>query len=174
MAKRGRKPKYSKELVKKAREFAAQGLGDYEIARALGIHPCTFFEYEKTYSNFSDAIKKGQEESIDKVENALFKRALGFEYIEKKEETYGDKIKITETEKRALGDTTAQIFILKNRRPDSWKDRRDIEHSGQIAHPEISAISELTKEELLEIVRQEDQADQDAAGAREIAQDEKE
>ena len=31
-----------------------------------------------------------------------------------------------------MPDTTAQIFWLKNRRPDRWRDKQDIEHSGQI------------------------------------------
>lgn len=37
-----------------------------------------------------------------------------------------------EITKEVLPDTTAQIFWLKNRRPDRWRDKQDIEHSGQI------------------------------------------
>ena len=55
----------------------------------------------------------------------LLKRALGYEYTEKKIEieANGGK-KITQTVKHMAPDTTAQIFWLKNRRPDKWRDRQ--------------------------------------------------
>ena len=43
-------------------------------------------------------------------------------------------------------DTTAQIFWLKNRRPDRWRDKQQIEHSGtlEVENP----LAGLTTEEL--------------------------
>lgn len=65
------------------------------------------------------------------VENALLRRALGFEYKEVIEEetklANGMVKKYTKTVKRvALPDVTAQIFWLKNRRPDRWREKQDI------------------------------------------------
>ena len=37
-----------------------------------------------------------------------------------------------EIKKQVLPDTTAQIFFLKNRNPEDWKDRQDIAHSGSL------------------------------------------
>lgn len=55
------------------------------------------------------------------MENALFKRAVGYEYEEVREETKnGVIIKRIVTTKHIPGDTTAQIFWLKNRKPDYW------------------------------------------------------
>lgn len=63
------------------------------------------------------------------------KRALGYEYIEYSEEHSDDGIKIKKTTKQVVPDTTAQIFWLKNRRPDLWRDKRDIEMSGHLNNP---------------------------------------
>ena len=43
-------------------------------------------------------------------------------------------------------DTTAAIFWLKNRRPDLWRDKHRIEHSGQVA----TNVRDMSDEELLE------------------------
>ena len=48
-----------------------------------------------------------------------------------------------------LGDTTAQIFWLKNRKPQQWRDKKDIEHSGEVNNP----YSELTTEELKKLIQ---------------------
>ena len=66
------------------------------------------------------------------MENALLKRALGYTYTETKKERTAEGVRTTTTIKEVVPDTTAQIFWLKNRRPDRWRDKQDIEHSGQI------------------------------------------
>ena len=40
-------------------------------------------------------------------------------------------------------DTTAQIFWLKNRRPDKWRDKQDVEHSGQIGG--VTIVNDIPK-----------------------------
>lgn len=58
------------------------------------------------------------------VENALLKRALGYEYMEERVEiSEKDGRKVIQTTKTVPPDTTAQIFWLKNRRPDKWRDK---------------------------------------------------
>lgn len=78
--------------------WARDGLKDEQIAERIGISVGTLYEWKKKYKEFSDALKKGKEVVDFKVENALLKNAL-------------------------CGDTTAQIFWLKNRRPDKWRDK---------------------------------------------------
>ena len=60
------------------------------------------------------------------VENALLKRALGYEYTEVTKEYVPDVGKMTVTKevtKQVIPDTTAQIFWLKNRKPGDWRDK---------------------------------------------------
>ena len=149
--------------------WARNGLTDEQIADNMGISPSTLYEWKKKYSEISESLKRGKEVVDLQVENALLKRALGYEYIEKKYESVQmsdaeyyakqqavvnrykldnpdailEEIKavelavspyksvlVEEKTKEVVPDTTAQIFWLKNRRPDKWRDKQDIEHSG--------------------------------------------
>jgi len=133
--------KYSKELTEKICKHLKQGNTINTTCQAVGIHKDTFFDWMKKKSDFSDSIKKAQSTADKKVENALFKMATGtFEYIERHyETTVIDKIKLgtlKKTIKKTLApNITAQIFYLKNRKPDEWKDKQDIEHSGEVGVP---------------------------------------
>lgn len=85
----------------------------------------------KRFPEFLNALKKGKAPVDQEVENALLRRALGFEYkevIEEETKLENGKVKkYTKTVKRvALPDVTAQIFWLKNRRPDRWREKQDI------------------------------------------------
>lgn len=103
--------------------WARDGCIDEDIARKLAISYSTFREYINKYSALSAALKKGKEVIDYQVENALLKRALGYKYKETstKESMMGTETK--EVIKEVLPDVTAQIFWLKNRKPDKWRDK---------------------------------------------------
>ena len=126
--------------------WARDGLTDEQIANNLGIAYSTLREYRDKYSALSAALKKGKEIVDYEVENALLKRALGYEY---EEVTYEHGKETKRVLKHVVGDTTAQIFWLKNRKPQQWRDKKDIEHSGEVNNP----YSELTTEELKKLIQ---------------------
>ncbi len=104
--------------------WARDGLSDEQIAHNIGIRRETLWDWKKKYSHISNALKKGKEVVDFQVENALLKRALGYEYEEVTTEEDSDgRIKTKRTTKMVLPDTIAQIFWLKNRKPDKWKDK---------------------------------------------------
>lgn len=113
--------------------WARDGLVDEQIAKNIGINPGTLYVWKQKYPEFSEALKKGKEVVDREVENALLKRALGYEYTEVKiEEEFGEVTKKTTTVKQVVPDTTAQIFWLKNRKPAEWRDKQNIEISKPI------------------------------------------
>lgn len=119
--------------------WARNGLTDEQIAHNVGISRSTLNDWKKKYPDISDALKKGKEVVDLQVENALLKRALGYAYEEVTEESqWNEKAKRYElvvtkrVKKRQAPDTTAQIFWLKNRRPDKWRDKQDVEHTGDM------------------------------------------
>lgn len=112
--------------------WARDGLTDEQISANMGIVPSTLYDWKKKYSDISETLKKGKEVVDRQVENALLKRALGYSYQEVKKEKWKDNDgnpvqKVTTTEKAVIPDTTAQIFWLKNRRPDKWRDKQNLE-----------------------------------------------
>ena len=128
------KIKYETDVEHRFIEIEAwkrDGLTDEQIAKNLGIAYSTFREYKNKYSAFSAVLKKGKEIVDIEVENALFKRAIGYKYkevikevkeIDGKKSTY-----VKEVIKEMPGDVGAQIFWLKNRKSSKWKDKQDID-----------------------------------------------
>lgn len=122
--------------------WARDGLTDVQIAEKIGISKQTFYDWKKKYADFSDSLKKGKEVVDRQVENALLKRALGYRYKETTRELVTDKetgvcdLVVTKVvEKEVVPDTTAQIYWLKNRKPEQWRDKRVVDDSS----PEKSA-----------------------------------
>jgi transposase-like protein len=124
--------------------WARDGLTDEQIAENMGIKRQTLYEWKKKYPDISDTLKRGKEVVDRQVENALLKRALGYKYDEVTYEQvackpyYDDegnrkefRLDVTKkVTKEIQPDTTAQIFWLKNRKPEVWRDKQELNHSG--------------------------------------------
>lgn len=115
-------------------KWAKAGLADKQIAKNLGIAYSTFRDYVKKHSELSSALSKGKHEIDEKVENALLKRALGYDYDEVKEIYEGDQLtKRQVVTKHVPADVGAMIFWLKNRRPQEWKsDYHKVKHDEKV------------------------------------------
>lgn len=132
MSKTGRKGKYhnwlTEEGLTKLEGWARDGLTDEQIAHNIGIAVGTLYDWKNRFPEFSEALKKGKEVVDIQVENALLKRALGYEYEETKVMVDADgKKRVERIKKQVQPDVTAQIFWLKNRRPDRWRDKQELE-----------------------------------------------
>ena len=117
--------------------WARDGLTDEQIASNMGIARSTLNEWKKKYTVISDTLKRGKEVIDRQVENALLKRALGYKYKETTKELVVDKktgsseLVVTKVvEKEVVPDTTAQIYWLKNRKPEEWRDKRVVDDSS--------------------------------------------
>lgn len=101
----GRKSKYAEFVERKGlvlvEGWARDGLTDDQIAHNIGISRATYYDWKNKHPDFLDALKRSKEVADYEVESALFKKAK-------------------------MGDVTAQIFWLKNRRPDKWRDKADM------------------------------------------------
>lgn len=62
--------------------WARGGLTDEQIAHNMGVSRSTLNDWKTKYPDISDTLKKGKEVVNIEVENALLKRALGYEYTE--------------------------------------------------------------------------------------------
>lgn len=110
--------------LEEIKDWCRNGATDEEIAKRLGISRDSFYQYKKEFSDFSDTLKETKEIVDAQVENALLKRALGYEYKEVTKKVVDGELKVTKViTKQVVPDTTAQIFWLKNRRPDKWRDK---------------------------------------------------
>lgn len=109
-----------------------------QIAEKMGISSTTYYRWQTEHGEIREALKKGKAPVDIQVENALLKRALGYDWIETvtdytlsetEFDEKGDPKKIIKnirmTKKHVAGDVGAQAFWLKNRRPDRWREKRE-------------------------------------------------
>lgn len=108
--------------------WARDGLTDEQIAHNMGVTTSTLYAWKAKYSEISEALKKGKEIVDVEVENALLKRAKGFEWTEEKVEIETDRHnrvvgrRVVQTVKQVAPDVGAAAMWLKNRKPKKWRD----------------------------------------------------
>ena len=107
--------------------WARDGLTDEQIAEKLDISVASFYNYKNEHLEFLESLKKGKEVVDFEVENALLKRALGYDVEETKiEKSDKDGVKVIKTTRHIPPDVGAAAFWLKNRKPTEWRDRKEI------------------------------------------------
>jgi len=111
--------------IDRVEQLAAQGLGPYQISRALGISWDTYNKNKKRSLELSEAIKRGEAKGLARVSNSLFKSANE-------------------------GNVTAQIFYLKNRDSKSWSDRQEVNHNLNLAEILSSAKTRVIDGKVVE------------------------
>ena len=121
------------EGLLKIEGWARDGLTDEQIAKNMGVSVSTLNNWKNMHPDILESLKRGKEVVDRQVENALLKRALGYEYEEVKEKFEdGEITERTVTKKEVVPDTTAQIFWLKNRKPDKWRDKPAYEDTSEL------------------------------------------
>lgn len=115
------KPKIEIDLAK-VEALASRLLSKEQIAISLGISERTLYTNQKESAEFAEAIKRGREKGVATIANKLVKSAID-------------------------GNTTAQIFILKTHGGQEWKDKQDINLSGEL-EVKNKSLKDMTDEEL--------------------------
>lgn len=120
--------------------WARDGLTEEQIAKNIGISRQSLWKWKEKEVDILNALKKGKEVVDIEVENALLKRALGYTItiVEQKLDKEGC-VHTLEKDVHVPGDTTAQIFWLKNRRKQQWRDKVEVETNGE----ELNKVKEL-------------------------------
>ncbi|MCQ2106538.1 MAG: hypothetical protein MJZ26_12190 [Fibrobacter sp.] len=132
--------------------WARDGLTEEQIVHNMGITRSTFYAWKDKFSDISDALKKGREVVNYEVENALLKSALGYtkkitkpikvkteRQVQGKGKIVEEHVEYVEEEIFIPPQVSAQIFWLKNRRPDKWRDK-----------PDLAEVEEIEDDGLLE------------------------
>lgn len=120
--------------------WGRDGLTNEDIAHNMGIAVGTLYDWRKKYPLLDDALKKSRAVADIRIENALYKKATGYTVevqkafkVRRVEYDPDTGKRLREYEEIVLApdnvhipaDTVAQIFWLKNRKPNDWRDKRE-------------------------------------------------
>jgi hypothetical protein len=128
MARRpGRPSKYKPEHAPQAAKLCRLGATDKELAEFFGVSESTLNLWKAEYAEFSESLKQGKQEADGRVEQSLYRRALGYSHDAIKIMTVGNDVQKVPYVEHYPPDTTACIFWLKNRKPTEWRDVKAVE-----------------------------------------------
>jgi len=145
--------------------MARDGVIDKDIAKALDVSYSTFRKYIKEKPELAKIVKPGKDYIDRKVEEGLINRARGCTVRKVIKEPYLDpetghmaqdedgnlKLRVTKViEEEMAPETRAAIFWLKNRKPEEYRDKHEIEHKGEIRSGKLDDIIAQTGGEGLE------------------------
>lgn len=109
------------EILEEAEKLASQGLTKEQISTCLGWSYSTLMKKQRANKQFLQAITDGQAKGIGTISNALFETAKA-------------------------GNVAAQIFYLKNRDGENWKDKQDLDINDARKHPTVQETSDRVAE----------------------------
>lgn len=154
----GSKPTFrvTSEVLKEVEELSSQSMENWQIWESLGIKRSLFYELKKDNVEFADALERGRRKTIQRVVDAVVKRAEGFEHTEvHKRVRFRDETGKLLDEPRMVVEkevvkyfppnVEAQRFYLANKDPDNWKEK--LELGGSIDHVIIKIPKGLEKKE---------------------------
>ena len=133
--KRGRKSLYDERFSAMFAALYCKGYTDAEIAAVLSISRTTLDTWKKKNVKLLDTIKAAKDEADGDVKRSLFERACGYTHPEEKIFQHDGEVIRAQTLKHYPPDPTSMIFWLKNRDPENWRDKRDMELTGKDGAP---------------------------------------
>lgn len=142
----GRPSVYDPVFCVKAAELCHKGATNIDLADAFAVDVRTIVRWQVEHEDFCLATRVGKEFTDDRVERSLLERATGASWIETqaiklkevrinletKERTESERVEIVKLQQSAPPDTQAAFIWLSNRRGKQWKQKQEIEHTGQV------------------------------------------
>jgi len=129
----GRPTAYRAEYAKQAEKLSLLGATDIQMADFFGVNESTINLWKHVHPEFSRSVKVAKAEADKNVVRSLYRKAVGYEFDSVKI-FCGKDGEVTQVPYREIvpPSDTACIFWLKNRQRDNWRDRQEVEHSGEL------------------------------------------
>lgn len=141
----GRPTAYKDEYAGQAEKLVRLGATDYELADFFGVNVSTIHRWKHAYDAFCSAVRGVAKDIADsRVERSLYTRATGYEYESEKVFQFQGEIVRTTVKTHVQPDPSAAMNWLKNRKPEEWREKQLVEHSGKVEKEHT--IDEETKD----------------------------
>ena len=154
MRKRGQKKWLEPEGLVLIEGWARDGVSEEEIAERCGISRDTLLRWRVKHPCFDNAIRFGREATDYLVEQALLKRATGYDYAEEtwelkpNKETGQNELQLTKKQlKHQQADVGAQQFWLKKRKKNVWGEASDSAEENRGGDTGVAVVPEILKDD---------------------------
>lgn len=137
----GQPTKYQAHYPEQARKLCLLGATDAELGDFFEVDERTINNWKDAHPEFFQSIKRGKLQADADVADRLYQRAMGFEHNDVHVSNHQGMITLTPIRKIHAPDTTAAIFWLKNRQSKKWRDKQEVEHSGNALDSLLAAVN---------------------------------
>lgn len=142
--------KYIEEYAEQARKLCKLGAIDSDLAEFFHVSTVTIWNWTVRHPAFHEALKEGKNSFDDLVEMSLAKKARGFTVDTEKILVVDNEVVRVQTKTYYPPDTGAIAFWLKNRRPEKWRDKHEIDVTKQVEHRFTLSIFETEEAKQIE------------------------
>lgn len=123
---------FTDEDIANIERWSGDGLSEAQIATLLGCSLSTIARKKREKGRFDTALKKGKTRAVQQVANQVFQNAM-------------------------MGKETSAIFFLKNRDPDNWADRQEVQHNLNLSNVLQDARTRIIEGHKIERIEKKDQ-----------------
>jgi hypothetical protein len=141
----GAPSKFTPTMQKIAAAAYKYGATDAQVAEELGVSDTTIYNWKVKHPEFFATQRENKDLADSKVEKSLFERACGYSVPEEKVFCNGGEITTHMSRKHYPPETTACIFWLKNRKPDDWRDSRNVDINILTDEERVQRINALVR-----------------------------
>jgi len=158
----GRPTKYKPEYAEQTAKLCALGATDAQLADFFEVSISTINLWKVKHPEFSESVSVPKEIADSRVEQSLYRRAMGYEHDEVDIRVVGGEIVETPIRKYYPPDSTAMIFWLKNRKSAEWREMKAVELTGAGGGPVESVlnVASLSTATLAEILAAKDESNE--------------
>jgi hypothetical protein len=128
----GRPTSFKSEYIELGHNYSLLGATDSEMATFFGVAESTINLWKLKQPKFKDALIRGKAVADAHVAKALYTRAIGYSHAETHVSNYQGEITITQVTKHYPPDSVACFFWLKNRQPDKWRDKIEVNNNIKV------------------------------------------
>jgi hypothetical protein len=139
----GRPSLYKPKYAEIARRMCTQGATRSELADRFGVTINTIVAWQLEHQEFSDSCKQGRDAADDRVQQSFYERAVGYTYDSEKILAVQGEVVRVPIKEHIPPDPRAAEFWLRNRRPDRWKDAKQLETRTADDDPMIAFLKSI-------------------------------
>lgn len=130
----GRPTKYKEAYARQAKKLCSLGATDMELADFFEVDLSTVNLWKLRHKHFSEAIRVAKAVADDRVERSLYEKAMGYTFDSEKIFQFQGEVIRANTREHVPPSDSAIIFWLKNRRKEIWRDKHEVDNTGEVTH----------------------------------------
>ena len=153
----GRPSDYKEEFCEQAYKLCLLGFTDVELGVFFGVCEKTINNWKHDHGEFLQSIKEGKDIADSEMAVSLYQRGLGYSHPEQKIFNDNGKPMVVDTVKHYPPDTGAAMAWLKNRQPNKWRDKTEVDNVNHNVSLELS--EEQQQEAIDKIIKRQSEFD---------------